>query len=93
MVASFQFISPGFPFRASAGWVKDFKKNTKLDRHVTKYISSRDNMTFEETIKAAELFQKLTVAVVPDFYLDYAINSYQTGCEYRVNIRKKQQKS
>jgi hypothetical protein len=46
-------------------------------------------MTFEETIKAAELFQKLTVAVVPDFYLDYAINSYQTGCEYHVNIRKK----
>jgi hypothetical protein len=26
MAASFQFTSPGLPFKASEGWVQDFKK-------------------------------------------------------------------
>jgi hypothetical protein len=54
---------------------------------VTKYINSRDNTTFEETVKAAELFQKQTAALIPDYDRDCVKNTDQTGCEYRVNIR------
>jgi hypothetical protein len=51
-----------FPFKATAGWIQDFKKKHKIrDRHVTKYISSKDNATFEETVKGPELVQKQTV--------------------------------
>jgi hypothetical protein len=32
------------------------RRNTKSDRHVTKYINSEDNVTFEERVKATELF-------------------------------------
>jgi hypothetical protein len=31
------------------------------------YISSKDNATFEETVEAAELFQKQTVAITPNY--------------------------
>jgi hypothetical protein len=34
------------------------RKNTKSDRDVTKCISNKDNASFEETVKAAELFQE-----------------------------------
>jgi hypothetical protein len=37
--------------------------NAKSGRHVTKYISSKDNATFEDTVEAAELFQKQTVSI------------------------------
>jgi hypothetical protein len=33
---------------------------------VTKYINSKDNVTFEETVEAAELFQKETVTKIPN---------------------------
>jgi hypothetical protein len=33
-------------------------RDTKSDRCVTKYITSKDNVAFKETTKAAELFQK-----------------------------------
>jgi hypothetical protein len=56
-----------FPFEASAGWVQDLKKKYKIrQRHVTKYISSKDIMTFEETVKATELFQNHTVKIIPN---------------------------
>jgi hypothetical protein len=54
-----------FPFNTSAGWVQDFKKKHKTrQRHTTKYISTKDSATFEETVKAAELFQKQTVTII-----------------------------
>jgi hypothetical protein len=54
-----------FPFNASATWIQDFNNRHKIrQRHVTKYISSKDNATFEETVKAAELFKKKTVAII-----------------------------
>jgi hypothetical protein len=58
MAASFQFKSPVFPFNTSSGWVKDFKNYKIRHRQVTKYVSSKDNATFEETVWSAELFQK-----------------------------------
>jgi hypothetical protein len=36
---------------------------------MTKCISSKDSATFEETIKAAELFKKHTVSVIPNSVL------------------------
>jgi hypothetical protein len=45
-------------FQATAGWVQDFKKKeTKNHRHVTQYVSNKNNASFEETVKTAELFQ------------------------------------
>jgi hypothetical protein len=36
-----------------------FQEKHKIrQRHVTKYISSKDNATFEETVETAELFKK-----------------------------------
>jgi hypothetical protein len=62
MAASFQFTSPGLPCKAYAGWVQDFRKEyTIKQRYVTKYISSKDNASYEETVKDAELLEKQTV--------------------------------
>jgi hypothetical protein len=33
---------------------------------VTKYIINKDNAAFEETVKAAELFQKQAVTIIPN---------------------------
>jgi hypothetical protein len=63
-----------------------FQEGTKNKRHVTKYIRSKDNMTFEETVKADELFQKVTM--IPDYELQYEINTNRTECEYHVNIMR-----
>lgn len=38
--------------------VQEFKKRHVRQRSVTKYISSKDNATFEEIIEAADLFKK-----------------------------------
>jgi hypothetical protein len=35
---------------------------------VTKFISSKDSVTFEETVKSPELFQKQTVKIIPNHY-------------------------
>jgi hypothetical protein len=59
MAALLELTSPGFPFKASAGWGQDFRKEHQIRQtHMSKYISSTDNMTFEETVKAAKLLQK-----------------------------------
>jgi hypothetical protein len=55
---------------------------------VTKYVSSKDNAAFDETVRSAHLFQKQTVAVIPTYNPDYVINTDQTGCEYRIKIRR-----
>jgi hypothetical protein len=86
MAASFQFTPQGFPFKASAGWAQDFKKEHRIRYgHMTKYISSKGNTTFEETVKAPEFLQKQTVTVIPDYDLDYVINTDQTRCKHREN--------
>jgi hypothetical protein len=88
MIASFRFTSPGFRLKASAGWVQDFKKEHIIrQRHVKKYISDKDSTTFEETCKAAELFQKQMDKMIPNHNLDYEINTNQTRCKYYVNVR------
>jgi hypothetical protein len=89
MVASFQFTSPDFPFKISEGLVQDFKKEYKIkQRHIMKYITSKGNGTFEKTVKAAELFQKETVKLIPNLSPNCVINTNQTEYEYCLYIRQ-----
>jgi hypothetical protein len=89
MAASFQFTSPGFLFKPSAGWVQDLMKEHKIRyRYVTKYISNKDHATFEEMVMATELFHKQTTKIIPNYSLDYVINTDQKKCKYHANIRQ-----
>jgi hypothetical protein len=48
-----------FPFKASAGWIQDFKKKHKMKQiYMAEYIGSKDNVTFGETVETPELFKK-----------------------------------
>jgi hypothetical protein len=61
-------------------FVQDFNMEHQIrQRYMAKYIRSKENVTFEETAKAAELFQKQTVAAIPDYSLDYVTNTSLTG--------------
>jgi hypothetical protein len=53
---------------------------------MTKYISCKDSVTFEETVKAVELFEKLTVTD-SSHDVDLVMNTDQTECKYCVNVR------
>jgi hypothetical protein len=56
---------------------------------MTKYISSRGSMAFEETFKAAGLFKNGQVQWLQVMVSTrHVIYTDQTGCEYRINIRK-----
>jgi DNA primase len=58
MAASFHFRSLGFPFKESAGWVQDFKKECRIrERHKIKYINSKDNMTLKKQLKLLNCVQ------------------------------------
>jgi hypothetical protein len=50
----------GSPSRHMQDGPKISRRHTKSDRHMTKYISSKNNATFEKTVTAAELFQTQT---------------------------------
>ena len=89
MAAAFQFISPEFSFMASKHWVTRFKKEHRIrHRHVTKYVSNSDRDSFENTSKAAKLFQEQTSDIIKKYDPDFVINTDQTGCEYRINIHR-----
>jgi hypothetical protein len=58
-----------FPFKATAGWVQDFKKKHKIRQtYVTKYISSKDNATFDETVKNSWTVSKTYSYKNPNHY-------------------------
>jgi hypothetical protein len=42
---------------------------------MTKYISSKDSVTFEETVEAAELFKKQTVTIISNHSFIRALTS------------------
>ncbi|KMQ86730.1 tigger transposable element-derived protein 6-like protein [Lasius niger] len=78
-----------FKFSASLSWAKKFKQKHRIrQRHVTKYVSFKDTTTFEDTLEATDLFQKQMTPLISAFDPDYVINTDQTGCEYRMNIRR-----
>jgi hypothetical protein len=81
-------VHQGPPFKASAGWAQDFNKEHKIrQRHMVKYIISKNNATFEEIGKGAELFQKQIFKMIQNHSLDCVININQMGFEYHVSIR------
>jgi hypothetical protein len=41
-----------FPLQSNSACIQDIKKKQKSERDVTKYVSNKDNATFEETVKA-----------------------------------------
>lgn len=84
MAADFPFLSDNFRFEASLTWTKVFKRKHKIrQQKITKYVSKKDVVTLEKTVKAAEKFQKQTKFLIPNFNLDLVINMDQTGCQYQ----------
>lgn len=84
MTAAAPFQSNSFSFLASPTWVKVFKRRHKIrQRKITKYVSRREVVTLEETLQSAERFQTQMRKIIPDFNLDFVINTDQTGCTYQ----------
>lgn len=84
MNAAMPFLSEDFNFNASFTWVERFKRKHRIrQRKITKFVSSKEFATMEEVLAAAEEFQIQTRIIIPDFDLDYVINTDQTGCQYQ----------
>jgi hypothetical protein len=89
MTAAFPFLSDDFRFEASSTWVTAFKRKHKIkQRKITKYVSKRDIATMEETVEAAEKFQRQTKLLISKFDLDLVINTDQTGCQYQMTYNR-----
>ena len=64
--------------------VKIFRNKHRIrQRKITKFISKKDVVIHEETLKAAEDFQIQTKALISKFPLNLVINTDQTGCQYQ----------
>lgn len=89
MAAAFPFLSNDFRFEASISWLTVFKQKHKIkQRKITKYVSKREVTTLEQTLKAAEQFQKQTKFLIRKFDLDLVINTDQTGCQYQMSYNR-----
>jgi hypothetical protein len=87
--ASFQHLSPGFEFSASTTWVASFKKRHRIvQRKVTKYVSTSEQASIEEIVQSAIRFQNQTKSLISKYNRDYIINTDQTGCAYRGDIKR-----
>lgn len=76
--ASSQF--PDLYFKASHSWLVRFKRQHKIrQRRITKYVTAREMFTIEDTLAAADIFQKQTLVLIPQFNKDFIINTDQTG--------------
>ncbi|XP_077279989.1 uncharacterized protein LOC143907229 [Temnothorax americanus] len=89
LVAAAPFQSANFTFQASSTWVTVFKRRHKIkQRKITKYVSHKDVATLEETLQSAERFQIQTKNIIPNFNLDFVINTDQTGCNYQTTYNR-----
>ncbi|XP_011702627.1 PREDICTED: uncharacterized protein LOC105458780 [Wasmannia auropunctata] len=89
MATAFPFLSEDFKFQASSTWVTVFKRKHKIkQRKITKFVSKRDIATLEETVQAAEKFQRQTKCLISKFDLDFVINTDQTGCQYEMTYNR-----
>ncbi|XP_067214157.1 uncharacterized protein [Linepithema humile] len=85
--AAVQFES--LNFIASHTWAVKFKQTFKIrQRKVTRYIKSKNALNIPNILKKAEKFQKRIARQIFKFDRDYVINTDQTGCEYRVDVRR-----
>jgi hypothetical protein len=74
---------------ASQTWVNDFKDTYRIRRRkFTRYTTSKDSATLEETLNSTQRFQKFVALEIPKFDLHVVINIDRTGCEYKVNVKR-----
>jgi len=79
----------GLNFVASHTWAVKFKQTFQIrQRKVTRYIKSKNVLDISNILKEAEKFQKRIARQILKFDRDYVINTDQTGCEYRVDVRR-----
>lgn len=89
IAAANPLISESFEFQASQIWCNTFKvKHGIRQRHVTKYVSTKEKSTCEELLQIAADSQHQTSTIIPDFDPDFVINTDQTGCEDRISIKR-----
>lgn len=87
--AATQFQGPHFKFTASPTWVTKFKTTHSIrQRKVTRYLKSTKALDLPTIWKEAEKFQKRVANIIKSFSPDFVINTDQTGCEYRVDVRR-----
>jgi len=87
--AALQYQGPDFSFTASHGWIIKFKAFYSIrQRKITRYLKSKHALNLSTILKEAEKFQKRLAKKIAYFPLDYVINTDQTGCEYRVDVRR-----
>jgi len=87
--AAIQYQGPEFSFTASYTWVTKFKTIHSIrQRKVTRYLKSKNALDLPTILKEAEKFQKRITKKILNFHPDFVINTDQTGCEYRVDVRR-----
>lgn len=87
--AALQHQGPEFSFTASHSWVTKFKASHFIrQRKVTRYLKSKHALDLPTILKEAEKFQKRIAKRISNFHPDFVINTDQTGCEYRVDVRR-----
>ena len=85
MAVAFPLLNENFSFIASLSWARNFKRKYMIrQRKVTKFISRNDVASLEDTVAAAENFQKQTRVLMPKFLLRFVINTDQSGCQYEI---------
>ncbi|KMQ88678.1 pogo transposable element with krab domain [Lasius niger] len=78
-----------FQFVESVTWVTKWKLIFKIrQRKVTRYIKSRNALDIPTILSEAEKFQKRIAKQIVKFQKDFVINTGQTGCEYRADVRR-----
>ena len=89
IAGAMQYESTNFRFSASNRWVTKFKKKYKISsRKVTRYIKSAAAMKLGVISEEVKKFQKRLQTTIPKFESQYVINTDQTGCEYRCEVRR-----
>ncbi|KYN27428.1 hypothetical protein ALC57_03184 [Trachymyrmex cornetzi] len=87
--AALQYESEDFHFVASESWVTRLKASNRIcQRKVTRYIKSINALDTDTIISEATKFQKRISKIITKFDLNFVINTDQTGCEYRSDVRR-----
>ncbi|XP_071639392.1 uncharacterized protein [Temnothorax longispinosus] len=87
--AALQYQGPDFLFTASHTWVNKFKASHFIrQRKVTRYLKSKHALDLPTILKETDKFQKRNAVKIPKFHPDFVINTDQTDCEYRVDVRR-----
>ncbi|KMQ85982.1 hypothetical protein RF55_15184 [Lasius niger] len=62
MAIAFPFLTEDFTFSASKSWVTKFKNKYRIkQRKITRFVSRREHVSFEEILEAAKKFISNTV--------------------------------